>query len=127
MSNRLESLEVTNDTIFKGNVYGTSIELSSVEFSDYITNGELTIIDSTISNTINEDIEILTNNSIGTENAGNINLNVGEATGTGNNGNLNFIVGGVIYQWPTTGPTTNGQQLTVISGGGTSNVTLGWA
>lgn len=127
MSNRLESLEVTNDTVFKGNVYGTSIEISSVDFSNYIANGELVIIDSTISNTTNEDIEILTNNSTGTENAGDINLTVGEATGTGNDGSLNFIVGGITYQWPSTGPASNGQQLTVIAGGGTNSVTLGWA
>lgn len=122
MSNRLESLEVTNDTVFKGTVYGTELELTSIEFSNYITNGTIIISENTISNIENENIEISTNDSMTT--AGNINLSVG--TGTITDGNLNFNVGGINYRWPSSGPTTNGQALTVVSGGGTNSVVLGW-
>ena len=47
--------------------------------------------------------------------------------GGGANGALKFIVNSITYNWPQTGPTTNGHTLQVASGGGTSTVVLEWA
>ena len=127
MSNRLESLEVTNDTLFRGEVFGTEFNIESLNISLSISNSDLIIIENEISNIGDSNIIVSTNDSTGTDSAGDLKLSVGKALGTGTDGTLQFEVSGVNYTWPTAGPTANGQSLKVFSGGGTNNVVLEWS
>ena len=133
MSNRLDSLEITNDTLLKGNLYCTNIEVESITNSGLILAGDMSFSENTIESLDggihinggnNDNITLTSGSSNQAIDAGNIILNVGTTTGT--NGKLTFIVGGVTYFWPAVGPTTNGQSLKVLSGGGTSDIVLHW-
>lgn len=134
MSNRLESLEITNNSLFKGTIFCNHIESKSITNTDFIITGDLSITENMIlglDNGIeihaggNDNVVIASGNTNINDNAGNIELNVATST-LGQNGTLKFNVGGVEYQWPSTQPTANGQMLKVLSGGGSNTIVLYW-